>query len=66
MLRVVSTKHNTGHVVPEHADVVTSIRLTRDQHEQLKARAASEHRTVSQEMRRMVEHYLRPQAQEAA
>lgn len=39
-------------------DVVASVRLRREQHTQLRAVAESEHRTLSQELRRLVEERL--------
>lgn len=42
----------------ETRDVGVTVRMSPEQHERLKARATSEHRTLSQEMRRMLELYL--------
>lgn len=36
-------------------EVGVTVRMTREQHEALKARAASEHRTLAQELRRLVD-----------
>lgn len=45
-----STNRNTNY----EAEVVTSIRLTRQQHKDLKALAAREHRSISQQVRHML------------
>jgi hypothetical protein len=52
-LRVVMPKDND---VTEGA--VISIRLTHEQHEGLKQLASSEHRTVSQQVRHLVDHAI--------
>lgn len=42
----------------EEEQVVTTVRLPRAQHDALREQAQREHRTFSQELRRMIELYL--------
>ena len=39
-------------------EVGVTVRMTRDQHEQLRVQARREHRSISQELRRMLDLYL--------
>ncbi|HXH35713.1 MAG TPA: hypothetical protein VNJ54_15125 [Plantibacter sp.] len=55
-----STQRN---IVSESEDVVTSIRLTREQHEAVKALAVAQTRTFTQQMRVIVADALASQAQ---
>lgn len=61
-LCVVKPKNN---IVDEH-DAVISIRLTREQHERLKALAAREQRTMSQQVRHLVDVAITAEHAEAA
>lgn len=54
MLRVMDTKASTQ----QEMEIVTTIRLPRDLHGRMKALAASQHRTFSQQMRLAFEEHL--------
>lgn len=43
------------HTASGDDQVVTTVRLSREQHEALRERAEREHRTFSQELRRLIE-----------
>jgi predicted DNA-binding ribbon-helix-helix protein len=56
-------KHNS--VAPEE-HIVTSIRLSKTDHQELKELAAREHRSVSQQVRYWIDRQVRTEAENAA
>lgn len=60
-----STKHNYAGAGDE-PEVVTSIRLTRAQHDALRLLAASQHRSISQQVRFLVENAVALEERKAA
>ncbi len=47
-------------------DIVTSVRLSRAQHDALRRRAVAEHRTLSGELRRVIERSLAESVEDVA